>query len=87
MFGGEVREVTLRGNSDSIGIIYDRFGRDIFVVQRDENSFSVTVNVAVSPQFYSWIFGLGDLLTIEGPDDVVKEYCEMCQKAINNCKK
>ena len=87
MFGGEVREVTLRGNSDSIGIIYDRFGRDIFVVQRDENSFIVTVNVAVSPQFYSWIFGLGDLLTIEGPDDVVKEYCEMCKKAINNCKK
>lgn len=86
MFGGEVREVTLRGSSDSIGIIYDRFGRDIFVVQRDDNTFSVTVNVAISPQFYSWVFGLNDLLTIESPKDVVDEYCSMCNKAIDNCR-
>ncbi len=87
MFGGEVREVTLRGNSESIGIIYDRFGRDVFVVQRDDNTFSVTVKVAVSPQFYSWIFGVSDLLTIEGPSDIVGEYCEMCRKAADACNK
>lgn len=86
MFGGEVREVTLRGNSESIGIIYDRFGRDVFVVQRDNDTFSVTVKVAISPQFYSWIFGLSDLLTIEGPSDIVDAYCQMCRKAENNCK-
>ncbi len=86
MFGGEIREVTLRGNSESIGIIYDRFGRDVFVIQRGDNSFSVTVKVAVSPQFYSWVFGLGDLLTIEGPSDIADDYCDMCEKVKNKCE-
>ena len=87
MFGGVVKEVTLCGNSEAIGIIFDRFGRDVFVVPRDDGFYSVTVNVAVSPQFYSWVFGLNDLLRIEGPAEIVEDYCKMCENAISRCKK
>ena len=86
MFGGEVKEVTLRGSIETIGIIFDRFGRDVFVVPREDGSFSVTVKVAVSPQFYSWVFGLGDLIRIEAPDDTVAEFCRMCNNAISKTK-
>jgi len=84
MFGGEIKEVTLRGNIDAVGIIFDRFGRDVFVVPREDGAFSVTVKVAVSPQFFSWVFGLGDLLTLEGPADIIEVYCDMCRKAISD---
>ncbi|MBR3994507.1 MAG: WYL domain-containing protein [Clostridia bacterium] len=87
MFGGETREVTLCGNLDSIGIIFDRFGRDVFVVPQEDGSFNVTVKVAVSPQFYSWVFGVSDLLKIVYPQDIVDKYCNMCRNIINDCKK
>lgn len=85
MFGGEIREVTLRGTIDSIGIIFDRFGRDVFIVPEKDGFFSVTVKVAISPQFYSWVFGLAELLSIRGPDDIVREYCDMCRKSAEKC--
>ena len=85
MFGGDVREVRLKGNAESIGIIYDRFGRDVFVVQNPDGSFSVTVKVALSPQFYSWVFGVSDLLMIEGPNDVVESYRDMCKSCVEKC--
>lgn len=86
MFGGEVREVKLRCKMDSIGIIFDRFGRDVFIVPEENGYFSVTVKVAVSPQFYSWVFGLTELLTICGPEDIVREYCDMCLVAAEKCR-
>lgn len=83
MFSGKVKEVTLRGTTEAIGIIFDRFGRDVFAVPHNDGTFSVTVNVVVSPQFYSWVFGVSDLLSIERPADVVKEYMNMCEKIIS----
>lgn len=85
MFGGDVREVRLKGNAESIGIIYDRFGKDVFVVQNPDGSFSVTVKIALSPQFYSWVFGVSDLLMIEGPNDVVESYRDMCKSCVEKC--
>lgn len=87
MYGGEVKEVTLYGNADSIGIIFDRFGRDVFIVPRENGYYSVTVKVAVSPQFFSWVFGLSDLLTIEGPSDVLGQFRDMCTRALEINKK
>ncbi len=85
MFSGMVNEVTLRGNHEAIGIIFDRFGRDVFIVPHDDGSFSVTVKVAVSPQFYSWVFGVSDLLTIEGPAEIAEEYCKKCRSSVKKC--
>ncbi len=85
MFGGTVEEVRLRCSLDAIGIIFDRFGRDVFVVPQSDGSFSVTVKVAVSPQFYSWIFGVSEFITIEGPQKTVDAYCEMCNSSAKKC--
>ncbi len=85
MFSGSVKEVTLRGNHEAIGIIFDRFGRDVFIVPREDGSFSVTVKVAISPQFYSWIFGVSELITIEGPEEIVAEYCKKCRVSVKKC--
>ncbi len=42
--------------------------------------FKVTVTVAVSPQFFAWVFGLGNYVTITAPDNVMKQMKDMLEK-------
>ena len=67
MFGGEECEVKLLVDNNFIGVIVDRFGSDLFIVKHDEHSFTVSVNVMLSPQFYAWVFGLGGGVRILAP--------------------
>ena len=59
MFGGETVPVTMVFQNRMMGAVMDRFGRDVVVMKEDERHFRVTVPVAVSNQFYGWVFGLG----------------------------
>ncbi len=70
MFSGEEKNVRLRCENRFIGVIRDRFGADLMVRYLDEDHFSVQVSVAVSPQFFSWVFGLGGAVQIMEPTDV-----------------
>ena len=40
------------------------------VQKLDEEHFAVNVTVAVSPQFFSWVFGLGGAVQIIAPSEV-----------------
>lgn len=73
MYGGKETSVTLEGNNDMVGILIDRFGKDIAIVPIDEDSFEANVTVAVSPQFFGWIMALGKGIRITGPAPVVKK--------------
>ena len=70
MFSGEEKSVLLHCENRFIGVIRDRFGSDLMVHKLDDEHFSVHVTVAVSPQFFSWIFGLGGAVRIAGPAEV-----------------
>lgn len=76
MFGGEEAKVKLRVRNDLVGVIIDRFGKDITIRKDDADHFTVNVDVYVSNQFYAWVFGLGDGVEIVGPEWVRKEYSE-----------
>jgi predicted DNA-binding transcriptional regulator YafY len=71
MFGGEETCVTLECSNNKAGIIIDRFGKDVTLIPKDENTFSVHVNVIPSNQFLGWIMSLGEGVKITGPDTVV----------------
>lgn len=73
MYGGREESVTLRFSNRLVGVVLDRFGRDVMLMQTDDRHFSVTVNVEVSPQFYGWLCGLGKGVRIVGPASVVQE--------------
>ena len=73
MFGGEESSVTLEGRNDMVGILIDRFGKEIFITPVDETHFRTNVNVAVSKQFLGWIIALGDGVKIIAPDSVVEQ--------------
>ncbi len=73
-YGGEERTVTLYCKNDCIGIIIDRFGRDV-TIKRDTDGqhFTVDVKIAKSLHFYHWVMEMGGGIEIVSPDDVVQE--------------
>jgi len=77
MFSGEVKEVTMVFVNSMMNAVIDRFGRDIFIYKEDDDHFRVSVEVAISPQFYGWVFGLGKMVRIKGPEDVRQGYLDM----------
>lgn len=74
MFTAKEKRVTLECDNDMIGVIMERFGEDVMVIPYGENVFRVTVTVAVSTWFFSWLFGFGNKIRIISPDDVREEY-------------
>lgn len=77
MFGGERTNVTLSVDNSLIGVITDRFGSDLFIIKESEHRFRVSVSVALSTQFYAWIFGLGSKIKILAPTKAVNGFSEM----------
>ena len=73
MFGGEEKKVTIEADNDMVGVMIDRFGKDIIIAPAGGEKFRITVSVAVSPQFLGWIIALGDGVKIVGPGEVVEE--------------
>lgn len=74
MFGGREEIVTLAFENRFIGVVLDRFGKEVSIRKRDDEHFSVRVQVALSGQFYGWLTGLGVGAMITAPTEVVKEY-------------
>lgn len=81
MFGGEEQSVKLEFDNSLVGVVLDRFGKDIIIAPADENHFTINVNVAVSDQFLGWIFALGEEVKILGPENVVERMRAEAKKA------
>lgn len=74
MFSGEACTVTLRCDARMSNIIIDRFGRDVILVPQEDDSFTVQLPVVLSPQFFGWLFGLGDEVVLVAPPSAVAQY-------------
>lgn len=83
MFGGEQTSVRLELDNSMVGVIIDRFGKDIPLRPSGTDKCIATVNVAVSDQFYGWIFGLGGKVRITSPDYVVEGMKERVDRMSN----
>lgn len=77
MYSGEPTRVTLEGENAMVGILIDRFGKDIPILRKDDDHFIAHVDVAVSPQFLGWIASLGGGLRVTAPDSVVAQMREL----------
>ena len=72
MYGGKEEKVKLLIHNDLVGVIIDRFGRDIMLFPADADHVTANVDVRVSRQFLAWVFSLGPNVKILGPEDVVE---------------
>ena len=83
MFGGEAERLTLEFSNHLIGVVIDRFGKDIPIRKTDEEHFQVSVDVVVSEQFFGWLFGLGTGARIVSPQSAV----ERMEKLLEDVRK
>lgn len=86
MYGGKEEIVTLEFENRFIGVVLDRFGKEIPVRPRDEQHFSVRVQVALSGQFFGWLTGLGTGAKITAPAAVVEEYRSYLREVVGQYK-
>lgn len=80
MNGGEETVVTLEANNDMVGILIDRFGKEIPIMPIDDEHFRCRVTVAVSRLFLGWIMGLGGDIRIVSPPQVVAKMTDEVQR-------
>ena len=80
MFRGREADVLLRCENRMADILIDRFGDQISMAPDGADHFTCTVRLAVSTQFFGWLFGLGDGIRIVGPDWVVEELREQMKR-------
>lgn len=82
MYGGQEETVTLEFENRFVGVVIDRFGKDVPIRQRDEEHFTVRVKVAVSGQFFGWLTGLGAGARIVSPGEVAQAYRDHLEEVI-----
>lgn len=76
MFAGEEQVVSMDCDNQLIGVVIDRFGQEASIRKIDETKFRIRAKVAVSPQFYGWISGLGAKIKIVEPATVADNYID-----------
>ncbi len=70
MFTGEEKRVTMRFADRLADPVLDRFGVDVPLIPGSDGTFTVTVDVVVSPQFYAWLTPFGTEAEILSPPEV-----------------
>ena len=83
MFGGEPETVSLQLPEHMIGIIFDRFGKEIDLRRLSNGNVGVRVKAAVSGQFYGWLTGLGKDVLLLGPEHVKDGYVAFIKNIMN----
>lgn len=71
MYGGKEQMVKLLVHNSLVGVMIDRFGKDIMLIPADKEHVTVNVAVRVSGPFLGWIISLGEGVKIMAPEEVV----------------
>ena len=75
MYGGEICDVVLRFPEKLVGVVIDRFGKEISI-RKDGELWRARVKVMVSPQFYGWMSAVGKEIQIVSPQNVRGQYID-----------
>ena len=77
---GKTQKVKIRFSNHLANVVIDRFGKDIPIRKVNEKHFETTLSVAVSPQFFAWVFGLAGGAKIAAPKEVCSEMRRMLKE-------
>lgn len=81
MFVGDERVVTIRFDKRLIGVVLDKFGADIDIRAEGEDLVRARISVAVSPQLYGWLTGIG--ATICFPEEEERKFKDYIKAIID----
>lgn len=83
MYGGKEEIVTLQFPKFLVGVVLDRFGKDISLQRVSEEEFAVHVKVALSRQFFGWLAGIGKEARVTSPLYVRESYRDYLQEILD----
>lgn len=79
---GKTVKLKLKCRNEHMRYVIDRFGEKAETEIADEENFYAYPEVALSPNFYSWVFKFAGEIKIISPDKAVSEISAMAQKMI-----
>ncbi len=83
MYGGEAQNVRILADNSLAGVVLDRFGTDVTILNHGD-TFEFCTKVMISPTFYSWVLGFGGKMKILSPEQVARECaaiaCEVAEQ-------
>ncbi len=82
MFAGSETEIELCFDNGLIGVVIDRFGKEVHIIKKKANTFNIKVKVNISTQFYGWLTALGKGARFVSPPSEAEKYVEY----INNIR-
>lgn len=85
MYGGELEDVSLTFPEHLIGVVIDRFGKEI-PVRIEGNMLRARVKVVVSPPFFGWLATVGKEVQIVSPTHVKEQYIAWLEALLKEYK-
>ena len=76
MFAGEEEMLEIKFDNRLIGVIIDRFGKEVPIRKHDGESFIARLSVSISSQFYGWLAALGSGAKIISPKAAADGYAD-----------
>lgn len=84
MYSGQKTKVHIQFPDSMCGVFIDRFGKEITFRRIDETHSELRVDVAVSYQFFGWIFSLGKEVRVTEPAEVVAQMKRAAEEFVAN---
>jgi len=74
MFGGNLERVKIKFAHEMINLVIDKFGKDITIYDKDEHHFCVSLDLAITNTFFSWVVIFGEKAEIMSPEFVRDDF-------------
>ena len=76
----------IRFRNELADAVIEQFGRDVMMIPLDDEHFTITVPVQVSPPFFAWIATFGRRVKILAPAAVVEKMKDFIQRTADMYK-
>ncbi len=81
MYGGEAVNVQIRAENSLAGVVLDRFGTEVTILNHGDH-FVFCTKVMISPTFFSWVLGFGGKMKILSPPSVAEEAASLAREIV-----
>jgi len=69
MFSGEKARIVIKCSNAKWELVCDRFGEDVLIIDRDEESFTISIVAAKSEGLISWLMQFSNEMIVLEPED------------------
>lgn len=82
VWNGTPAKVTLSVDPEAMGMVMDKLGPEMESIASRDGRVRVYARVVPSPNFYGWLFQMSDLVQVESPKRIAREYRERLEAAL-----